>query len=83
MSDVVGSIQYESVVFMLALIPGLLDMRKVNLSIGDFYIFWGSFCSLLGLMLGVQVVYHSIIERSVTSETKKPASLGKELSIQA
>lgn len=56
--------------FMLALIPGLLDTWKVNLSVSDFYIFWGNFCSLLGLMLGVQAVYHSFIERSDTSETK-------------
>lgn len=81
-SDVFGSIPYESVVFMLALIPGLLDTWKVNSSIGDFYIFWGTFCSLLGLMLGVQVVHHSFLERSDTSETKKPTSLPRELSIQ-
>lgn len=68
--------------FMLALIPGLLDTWKVNLSISDFYIIWGNFCSLMGLTLGVQVVYHSFIERSDTSKTKKPTSVPRELTIQ-
>lgn len=58
--------------FMLALIPGFLDTWKVNSSISDFKIFSGNLGSLLGLMLGVQVVYHSFIERSDTSETKNP-----------
>lgn len=57
---------------MLALTPGLLDTWKSKFKLSDFYIFWGNFCSLLGFMLGVKVIKHSFIERSDTSETKKP-----------
>jgi len=57
---------------MLALIPELLDTWKINLNMSYFYVFWGNCCSLLDLKLGVQVVYHSFIERRDTRKTKNP-----------
>lgn len=58
-----------SMMFVLMLMPRLLDTWK--LSVSDFHLFGGSFCSLLGLMLGVQLVYHSFVEGSGTNGTIK------------